>query len=157
MTNDSQKFTLYNPDGSMTSEYRQQLKDEGYSEEQINYQEKEHKRRDAVEKEQAHWKKQHQKHIEEWRTKREAEKREKERLGIKPSFKILYSSPDKIDVNNVNPSQRRAIEMSGLNTEELLSQGYIEPDQSGKFSIRSEEDKNPPPYKADPNTPDIPF
>ncbi len=151
------KFTFYNSDGSLTSEYRERLKQKGASEAEINRIEEVNVRHTRVEKEQAYWKAQHQKDIEEWRRKREAEKAEQERLGITPVVKILYSSPDKINVNDMNPSQRRAFEMSGLSTEELLSQGYIEPDQLREFSIRSEEDKNPPPYKADPNTPDIPF
>ncbi len=156
MTDHSQKFTLYNPDGSMTSEYRQQLRDEGYSEDQINYQEQEHKRRDAVEKEQAYWKEKHRKDGEEWDRQYQAQKQEKERLGIKPTFEVLYVSPDKINPNDMNPSQRRSYEMSGLSTEELLSQGLIDLDDL-THSGEKPDDKNPPPYKADPNTPDIPF
>ena len=147
----------YNSDGSFKPKYREQLESYDWSEDKINNLEQIHKRHAAIEKEQAYWKEQHRKDGEEWDRQYQAQKQEEERLGITPVVEVLYSSPDKINVNDMNPSQRRAYEMSGLNTEELLSQGYIEPDQSGKFSIRSEEDKNPPPYKADPNTPDIPF
>lgn len=147
----------YNSDGSFTSEYRKQLESYNWDKDKINNLEQIHKRDAAVEKEQAYWKEQHRKDREEWRRKREAEKKEQERLGITPVVEVLYVSPDKIDVNDMNPSQRRAYEMSGLSTEELLSQGYIEPDQLREFNTGSEEDKNPPPYKADPNTPEIPF
>ena len=150
------KFTFYNSDGSLTSEYRERLKQKGASEVEINRIEEVNMRDVRVEKEQAYWKAQHQKNIEEWRKKREAEKKEQERLGITPVVEILYSSPDKIDVNSMNPSQRRAYEMSGLSTEELLSQGLIDLDDLTHSGEKSE-DKNPPPYKADPNTPDIPF
>ncbi len=151
------KFTFYNSDGSLTSEYRKWLRENDTSEAEINRIEEVNMRHARVDREMAEYRKQYEQEVAEWDRQEEARKQEKERLGIKPTFKILYSSPDKINVNDMNPSQRRSYEMSGLNTEELLSQGYIEPDQSGKFSIRSEEDKNPPPYKADPNTPDIPF
>ncbi|MDJ0747180.1 MAG: hypothetical protein QNJ32_28090 [Xenococcaceae cyanobacterium MO_167.B27] len=147
----------YHSDGSFKPKYRKRLESYGWSENKINNLEQIHKRHAAVEKEQAYWKEQHQKNIEEWRRKREAEKQEKERLGIKPTFEILYVSPDKINVNDMNPSQRRAYEMSGLSNEELLSQGYIEPDQLREFSSGSEEDKDPPPQKTDPNLPEIPF
>ena len=146
----------YNSDGSFKPEYRKQLESYGWNENKINNLEQIHKRDAAVEKEQAYWKAQHQKDIEEWRRKREAEKKEQERLGITPVVEILYSSPDKIDVNSMNPSQRRSYEMSDLSTEELLSQGYIEPDQLREFRSGSE-DNNPPPEKSDPNLPEIAF
>ena len=146
----------YNSDGSFKPQYRKKLESYGWSKDKINNLEQIHKRHAAVEKEQAYWKEQHKKDIEEWRKKREAEKKEQERLGITPVVEILYSSPDKIDVNSMNPSQRRAYEMNGLSTEELLSQGYIDLDDLTHSGEKSEDD-NPPPYKADPNTPDIPF
>ena len=151
------KFTFYNSDGSLTSEYRKWLKQNRTSEAEINRIEFVNMRDVKVDREMAEYRKQYEQKRKEWRRKREAEKREKERLGIKPNFKILYSSPDKINVNDLNPSQRRSYEMSGLSNEELLSQGYVEPDQLRGFRSGSEEDNNPPPYKADPNTPDIPF
>ena len=156
MTNQS-PLPDYNPDGSMNPHVRDRFLAKGFSEQEIKEIEEVSMRDAAVEKEQAYWKAQHQKDIEEWRRKREAEKKEQKRLGITPVVKILYDSPDKIDVNDLNPSQRRAYEMSGLSTEELLSQGYIEPDQLREFSSGSEEDKNPPPQKTDPNLPEIPF
>ncbi len=70
------KFTFYNSDGSLTSEYRERLKQKGASEAEINRIEEVNVRHTRVEKEQAYWKAQHQKHIEEWRRKREAEKAE---------------------------------------------------------------------------------
>ncbi|MDJ0534773.1 MAG: hypothetical protein QNJ70_20210 [Xenococcaceae cyanobacterium MO_207.B15] len=151
------KFIFYNSDGSLTSEYRERLKQKGVSEAEINRIEEVNMRHARVDREMAEYRKQYEQEVAEWDRQEQARKREKERLGIKPTFKILYSSPDKIDVNDMNPSQRRAYEMSGLSTEELLSQGYIEPDQLREFSSGSEEDKNPPPQKTDPNLPEIPF
>ncbi|MDJ0649734.1 MAG: hypothetical protein QNJ60_13650 [Xenococcaceae cyanobacterium MO_188.B19] len=120
-------FTFYNSDGSLTSEYREWLRKNGSSEAEINGIEEVNMLDVRVEKEQAHWKEQHRKDGEEWDRQYQARKQEEERLGITPVVEVLYSSPDKIDVNSMNPSQRRTYEMSGLSTEELLSQGYIEP------------------------------
>ena len=154
MNND--KLTFYNSDGSITSEYRKWLRENGTSEAEIDKIEEVNMRDVAVEKEQAYWKEKHRKDIEEWEKEYEAKKQEKERLGIQPTFEVLYVSPDKINPNDMNPSQRRSYEMSGLSTEELLCQGYIDLDDLTHSGEKSE-DKNPPPYKADPNTPDIPF
>ncbi len=161
MSNYSQESTTneadYNPDGSLTIKGRERFRSLlKLSESEIDRIESVNMRHVAVEKEQAYWKEQHKKDREEWRKKREAEKKEQERLGITPVVEVLYSSPDKIDVNDLNPSQVRSYEMSGLSTEELLSQGYIDLDDLTHSGEKSE-DKNPPPYKADPNTPDIPF
>ncbi len=155
MTNQS-SFPDYNSDGSMNPHVRDRFLAKGFSEQEIKEIEEVSMRDARVDQEMAEYRKQYEKEQREWREKRKAEKREKEKLGIKPTFKILYSSPDKIDVNSMNPSERRAFEMSGLSTEELLSQGYIDPDQLPQFRNKLE-DNDPPPYKADPNTPDIPF
>ena len=146
----------YNDDGSMNPHVRDRFLAKGFSEQEIQEIEELSMRHAAVEKEQVYWKEQHKKDIEEWEKQYEVKKQEKERLGIKPTFEVLYVSPDTINPNDMNPSQRRSYEMSGLSTEELLSQGYIDLDDLTHSGEKSE-DKNPPPYKADPNTPDIPF
>ncbi|MDJ0747457.1 MAG: hypothetical protein QNJ32_29530 [Xenococcaceae cyanobacterium MO_167.B27] len=151
------KFTFYNSDGSLTSEYRERLKQKGASEAEINRIEEVNMRDVRVDREMAEYRKQYEQEVAEWDRQDQARKQEEERLGITPVVEVLYVSPDKINVNDMNPSQRRSYEMSGLSTEELLSQGYIEPDQLREFSSGSEEDKNPPPQKTDPNLPEIPF
>ena len=147
----------YNPDGSMTPEYREQLEKDGWSEDKINNLEQIRMRHVRVDKEQAYWEEQHKKDIEEWHKKRKAEKLEQARLGIEPTVEILYSSPDRIDPRKMNPGQRRAYEMSGLTTEELLSQGYIDLDDlSTKDRSRKDDDSDD--YYVNPNPPpEIPF
>ena len=156
MTNQS-SLPDYNPDGSMNPHVRDRFRSRGLTEEEINRIEEVKMRHIRVDREMAEYRKQYEKEVAEWDRQDQARKREKERLGITPVVEVLYSSPDKINVNDMNPSQRRSYEMSGLSNEELLSQGYVEPDQLQGFRSGSEEDNNPPPYKADPNTPDIAF
>ena len=155
MTNQS-PLPDYNPDGSMNPHVRDRFRGRGLTEEEIDRIEEIKMRHIRIDRENAYWKEQHRKDGEEWERQYKAEQKEKERLGIKPTFKILYSSPDKINPNDMNPSQRRAYEMSGLSTEELLSQGYIDLDDLTHSGEKSEDDY-PAPYKADPDVPDIPF
>ena len=148
--------SFYNADGSMTPEYREQLRNDGWSEDKINNHEQNYKRRNAADKEQAEWEKQWKKEVEEGRKKRKAEREAKRKLGIEPTWKITYSSPDRIDPNSMTPPQRRAYEMSGLSTEELLSQGYIELDDLKNKDW--DDDDNPDDYYVNPNPPpEIPF
>ncbi len=140
----------------MTPEYREQLRNDDWSEDEINNLERIRMRHAAIDKENAYWDEQHKKDGEEWSKKRKTEREERERLGIKPTFKILYSSPDKIDPNSMNPSQRRAYEMRGLSTEELLSQGYIDTDDLN-YSENNQEDDTPTSYIPENPTPEIPF
>ena len=85
-----------------------------------------------------------------------AETEARRKLGIEPTWKITYSSPDRIDPNSMTPPQRRAYEMSGLTTEELLSQGYIDLDDlSGKDQRQEDDDSG---WYVNPNPPpEIPF
>lgn len=147
----------YNSDGSMTPEYREELRNDGWSEEKINNLEQIRMRHARVEREQAECEKQHKKDIEEWHKKRRAEKLEQARLGIEPTVEILYSSPDRIDPRKMNPGQRRAYEMSGLTTEELLSQGYIDLDDLNHQDW-DDDDNSDDGYYVNPNPPpEIPF
>ncbi len=148
----------YNSDGSMTTKYREELRNDGWSEDKINNLEQIRMRHARVEREQAECEKQHKKDIEEWHKKRKAEKLEQARLGIEPTVKILYSSPDRIDLKSLNPGQRRAYEMSGLTTEELLSQGYIELDDLIDKNYKEKEDDLDDGWYVNPNPPpEIPF
>ena len=155
MTNYPSSFN--NPDGSMTPEYREYLRNKGVSEDEINTREQISMRHAAVDKEQAYWKEKHKKDGEEWDRQYEAKKREKERLGIKPGFKVLYSSPDNFDPRKMTPAKRIKYEMSGLSTEELLSQGYIDLDDLVNNSSDYEDDDSGD-YYVNPNPPpEIPF
>ena len=155
MTNQS-SFPDYNSDGSMNPHVRDRFLAKGFSEQEIKEIEEVSMRDARVDQEMAEYRKQYEKEQREWREKRKAEKREKEKLGIKPTFKILYSSPDKIDVNSMNPSERRAFEMSGLSTEELLSQGYIDLDDL-THSGDNDEDYEAGSYVPENPPPEIPF
>ena len=148
--------SFYNADGSMTKEYRKHLRNKGVSEDEINIREQIRMRHVRVEREQAEWEKQWKKEVEEGRKKRKAEREAKRKLGIEPTWKITYSSPDRIDPNSMTPPQRRAYEMSGLTTEELLSQGYIDLDDLKHKDW--DDDDNPDDYYVNPNPPpEIPF
>ncbi len=111
----------YNPDGTMKPEYRSELRSDGWSEEKINSTESRHIRRAATDKEVAEWQQELKRQIAEDNARVEAERRVRaERLGIE------YKPPTP-SVNKFN-RQTRAQKMAGLDREELLSQGFLEPD-----------------------------
>ncbi|WP_036486897.1 hypothetical protein [Myxosarcina sp. GI1] len=114
-----------NDDGSFTPQRRQRLRNKGWSEEKIARTEEILMRDARIDRENAIARKKHDEYCDELSRQRKAERREREKLGIEPTFKILYSSKDKVDINSMSPAKRRAFEMRGLDTEELLSQGYI--------------------------------
>ncbi|MDJ0534874.1 MAG: hypothetical protein QNJ70_20735 [Xenococcaceae cyanobacterium MO_207.B15] len=149
----------YNPDGSLTVQGRESFRSLlRLSEEEIDRIEEVNMRHVAVDQENAKWLEQYQKDQEEWDKQYEAQQREKERLGIKPTFKVLYTSPDRIDTKSMNPAQRRAYEMSGLSTEELLSQGYIDLDDLDDSSSKDiDEPHTNNIVETNSNLPDIPF
>ncbi len=158
MSNYSQQSTDYNPDGSMKPEYREHLLSRGWTEDEITNLEQIHIRDARVDKENAKCLEQYRKYQEEWDREYEAQQQEKERLGIKPTFKVLYTSPDRIDTKSMNPAQRRAYEMSGLSTEELLSQGYIDLDDLDDSSSKDiDEPHTNNIVETNSNLPDIPF
>ncbi len=141
----------------MTSAYREQLRNDGWSKDEIDNLEQIRMRDVVLDKEQVYWEEQHKKDIEEWHKKRKAEKLEQARLGIEPTVEILYSSPDNFDPRKMNPAKRRAYEMSGLTTEELLSQGYIDLDDL-KNKDWDDDDNSDDGYYVNPNPPpEIPF
>ena len=148
----------YNPDGSMTPEYREQLRNDDWSEDEINNLEQIRMRHARIDKENAYWEEKHRKDGEEWSKKIEAETEARRKQGYEPTWKITYSSPDRIDPKSLNPAQRRKYEMSGLTTEELLSQGYIELDDLIDKNYKEEEDDPDDGWYVNPNPPpEIPF
>ncbi len=148
--------SFYNADGSMTTEYREHLRNKGVSEDEINTREQIRMRHARIDKENAYWEEKHRKDGEEWSKKMKAETEARRKLGIEPTWKITYSSPDRIDTKSLNPAQRRAYEMSGLTTEELLSQGYIDLDDLKNKDWDDDDDSDD--YYVNPNPPpEIPF
>ncbi len=82
----------YNPDGSLTLQGRESFRSLlGLSEAEIDRIEEVNMRHVRVDQENAYWEEQHRKDGEEWDRQYEARQKEKERLGVKPTFKILYS------------------------------------------------------------------
>lgn len=117
----------YNPDGTMKPEYREQLRSDGWSEDKINSTESRHIRRAASDKQIAERQQEMKRKIAEDDARFEEQRRERaERLGIE--YKPLTPS-----VNKFN-RQTRAQKMAGLDREELLSQGFLEPDDFYKPS-----------------------
>lgn len=123
-----------NEDGSFTSERRQRLRNKGWSEEKINNTEEIVMRHTRIDRENALARKKHYEYCNELSRQRKIKRIEQEKLGIEPTFEILYSSEDKVDINTMSPSRRQAFEISGLDTEELLSQGYIDFDDLDDFN-----------------------
>ena len=147
-----------NPDGSLTPEYREQLRNDGWSEDKINNLEQILMRDAAIDKEQAECEKQWKKEVEEGRKKRKAEREAERKLGIEPNFKILYSSPDRIDPKSLNPAQRRKYEMDGLTLREKLEQGHIHMDDLIDKNYAEKEDDLDEGWHVNPNPPpEIPF
>ena len=130
-----------NEDGSFTPQRRQRLRNKGWSEEQINKCEEVSILHTRIDRETAIARKKHDEYCDELSRQRKAERLEREKLGIEPTFKILSSSKDRVDTNSMSPAKRRAFEMSGLDTEELLSQGYRDFDDLDDFS-QAEENRN---------------
>ena len=111
----------YNPDGTMKPEYRSELRSDGWSEEKINSTESRHIHRVAINKGIAERQQEILCRSAEKDARDEEERRERaEQLGIE--YKPLPPS-----VNKIN-RQTRAQKMAGLDREELLSQGFLEPD-----------------------------
>ncbi|WP_036488097.1 hypothetical protein [Myxosarcina sp. GI1] len=155
---DSAFYREQNDDGSMTPQYRQRLRNDGWSEAEIDWVEEINMRHTRIDRENAIARKKHEEYCDELSRQRKAERREREKLGIEPTFKILYSSPDRIDTNSMSPAKRRAFEMRGLDTEELLSQGYIDLDDLDDSSSEVDEESNFREFSDEHDSPpEIPF
>ena len=148
----------YNSDGSMTPEYREELRNDGWSEDKINNLEQIRMRHVRSDKEYAEYEEQHRKDGEEWSKKMKAKREARRKQGYEPTWKITYSSPDRIEPKSLNPAQRRKYEMSGLTTEELLSQGYIDLDDLKNKDWEDDDNDSDDGWYVNPNPPpEIPF
>ncbi len=111
----------YNPDGTMKSHYREYLRSRGWSEAEINSTESRDIHRAAIDKAIAERQQEILRRSAEKDAREEEERRQQaEQLGIE--YKPLTPS-----VNKFN-RLTRAQKMAGLDREELLSQGFLEPD-----------------------------
>jgi len=140
----------YNLDGTMRPEYRKQLYNDGWSEAKIGQLEQMHIRNAAIYRKVAEWQQELESKRSELKAQAEKEMRQQaECLGIE--YNPPYTS-----VNNFT-QQTRAEKMAGLDPEELLSQGFLEPDDF--YDPESEADKEA--YQVDScpayEPPDIPF
>lgn len=106
----------YNANGTMKPEYRQELLLRGLSESEINEREERHIRNARLDQEVAQ------------RRQELAEMQESSPLGKIPEQQPLVIRTNEVDTRSMTSQERRAFEMSGLDYEELMSQGFLEPD-----------------------------
>lgn len=116
----------YNPDGTMKPEYRQQLLSEGMDEAEIEQWELRHIRKAKNAKLVRQLREEHERRgaeaEREWEQEQEQRQEERTRLGL------VSSSVLTVDLSAMTQQERRAFEMAGLDREELMSQGFVEPD-----------------------------
>jgi hypothetical protein len=106
----------YNADGTMKPGYRQELILRGLSESEINEREERHIRNARLDQEVAQ------------RRQELAEMQESSPLGKIPEQQPLVIRTNEVDTRSMTSQERRAFEISGLDYEELMSQGFLEPD-----------------------------
>lgn len=106
----------YNADGTMKPGYRQELLLRGLNESEINEREKRHIRNARLDQEVAQ------------RRQELARMQKSSPLDKIPEQLPLVICTNEVDTRSMTPQERRAFEMSGLDYEELLSQGFLEPD-----------------------------
>ena len=112
----------YNPDGTMKPHYREDLRSNGWSESEIEATEAMQIRKTINAREIAEWQKELKRQIAVTEAQEEEERKQRaEQLGI-PYKPLSTSNQNKL------PRQTRAQKMAGLDREELLSQGFFEPD-----------------------------
>lgn len=122
----------YNIDGTMKPEYREELRSKGVSEVEIDQREQRHIRNAKLDLEvqQLQQQLEHERAEVEAQWEQERLSRDKERAHsniarekVSPSI-----SSNELDTTSMTPLERRAHLMNGLDREELLSQGFVEPD-----------------------------
>ena len=122
----------YNPDGTMKPEYREKLRSEGMDETEINQWEERHIRNAKLELEVQQWQQQleHERaEVEaQWEQERLSRDEERAHLNIVREKVSPSISRNEMDTSSMTPLERRADLMNGLDREELLSQGFVEPD-----------------------------
>ena len=106
----------YNPDGTMKPAYRDSLRSDGWTENDITKTEQMHIRDTAIDQEVADWQQELKRQL-------AAQKIEKD-CGRVESLEIPSNTPS----TNKLTQSTRAQQMAGLDVEELLSQGFLEPD-----------------------------
>ena len=129
----------YNPDGTMKPEYRQQLLSQGMDEAEIEQWELRHIRKAKNDQLVRQLREEHERRgaeaEQEWEQQHRQRQEERTRLG-------MVSSPvSRVDLSAMTQQQRRAFEMAGLDREELMSQGFVEPDDFYNPADSSEEEK----------------
>lgn len=113
----------HNPDGTMKPERRRRMQQNGWSEAEINQIEQMHIRDAAIDQEVAQWQQELERQRAEWNAQDQEEMRQRAlRLGIP------YEEPQLTSINHQFTRQSRTEKMAGLDREELLSQGFLEPD-----------------------------
>jgi hypothetical protein len=126
------KTRYYNPDGTMKPEYLEKLRSQGMSEVKIDQLEQIHIR-DAkldLEVQQLQQQLEHERaEVEaQWEQERLSRDEERAHLNIAREKVSPSISSNEVDTSSMTPLERRAHLMNGLNREELLSQGFVEPD-----------------------------
>lgn len=129
----------YNPDGTMKPEYRQQLLSQGMDEAEIEQWELRHIRKAENAQQVQQLGEEHERRCaeaeREWEQEQEQRQEERSRLGL------VSSSVSTVDLSAMTPKDRWAFEMAGLDREELMSQGFVEPDDCYNPADSSEEEK----------------
>lgn len=122
----------YNIDGTMKPEYREKLRSEGMDETEINQWEERHVRNAKLDLEVQQWQQQleHERaEVEaQWEQERLSRDEERAHLNIVREKVSPSISRNEVDTSSMTPLERRVHLMSGLDREELLSQGFVEPD-----------------------------
>lgn len=106
----------YNANGTMKPEYRQELLLKGLSETEINEREERHIRNARLDQEVA-------------QRRQDLARMQESRPLDKISEQLpLVICTNEVDTRSMTSQERRVFEMSGLDNEELMSQGFLEPD-----------------------------
>lgn len=106
----------YNANGTMKPEYRQELLLKGLSETEINEREERHIRNARLDQEVA-------------QRRQDLARMQESRPLDKISEQLpLVICTNEVDTRSMTSQERRVFEMSGLDNEELMSQGFLEPE-----------------------------
>lgn len=116
----------YNPDGTMKPEYREQLRSSGMDEAEIEQWELRHIRNARLEQEtqllQQQLKHEQAEMEAQWEQDYQQRQEERAQLGL-VSSQVLT-----VDLSGMSLEERYRFEVAGLDREDLMSQGFMEPD-----------------------------
>ncbi len=135
----------YNSDGSMKPSYRDSLRSRGWTENDIDQTEQMHIRNAAIDQKVADWQQELKRQLAEQKIEKES--------GRVESLEI----PNNTLSTNKLTQPTRAEQMAGLDVEELLSQGFLEPDDFYDSQNESSEQESSGYVLADLEGPDIWF